>query len=66
MLTVPSLEAPCHILLRNASNFTDFPRNSTELVECCQHLFTRYCEQFILWEKINELISSLKTIFFFI
>ncbi|XP_032941945.1 solute carrier family 28 member 3 isoform X3 [Catharus ustulatus] len=42
MLTVPSLEAPCHILFKNASNFTDFPRNSTELVECCQHLFTRY------------------------
>ncbi|RMC19154.1 hypothetical protein DUI87_03758 [Hirundo rustica rustica] len=41
MLTVPGLEDPCHILLRNASNFTNFPANSTELLECCQHLLTR-------------------------
>ncbi|NXY08839.1 S28A3 protein, partial [Pteruthius melanotis] len=40
MLTVPDLEVPCHILLGNASNFTDFPASSTELVKCCQHLFT--------------------------
>ncbi|NXG05401.1 S28A3 protein, partial [Sakesphorus luctuosus] len=40
MLTVPGLEVPCHILLQNASNFTDVPANNTELVECCQHLFT--------------------------
>ncbi|XP_041889620.1 solute carrier family 28 member 3 isoform X1 [Corvus kubaryi] len=40
MLTVPGLEVPCHILLGNASNFTDFPANSTELVKCCQPLFT--------------------------
>ncbi|NXK66097.1 S28A3 protein, partial [Sylvietta virens] len=40
MLTVPGLEVPCHILLGNASNFTDFPANSTELLKCCQHLFT--------------------------
>ncbi|NXW67081.1 S28A3 protein, partial [Hirundo rustica] len=40
MLTVPGLEDPCHILLRNASNFTNFPANSTELLECCQHLLT--------------------------
>ncbi|XP_023799282.1 solute carrier family 28 member 3 isoform X4 [Cyanistes caeruleus] len=39
MLTVPGLEVPCHILLGNASNFMDFPANSTELVECCKHLF---------------------------
>ncbi|XP_072778644.1 solute carrier family 28 member 3 isoform X2 [Taeniopygia guttata] len=39
MLTVPSPEVPCHILLGNASNFTDFPDNSTKLVECCQQLF---------------------------
>ncbi|XP_074992918.1 solute carrier family 28 member 3 [Calonectris borealis] len=40
MLTVPDLEVPCHILLGNAFNSTDFPVNSTELVECCQQLFT--------------------------
>ncbi|KFQ78150.1 Solute carrier family 28 member 3, partial [Phaethon lepturus] len=40
MLTVPGLEVPCHILLGNAFNSTDFPANSTELVECCQQLFT--------------------------
>ncbi|OWK62556.1 Solute carrier family 28 member 3 [Lonchura striata] len=42
MLTVPSPEVPCHILLGNASNFTDFPANSTNLVECCQQLFSRH------------------------
>ncbi|XP_071437680.1 solute carrier family 28 member 3 [Pithys albifrons albifrons] len=40
MLTVPGQEVPCHILLQNASNFTDVPANNIELVECCQHLFT--------------------------
>ncbi|KFO93308.1 Solute carrier family 28 member 3, partial [Buceros rhinoceros silvestris] len=40
MLTVPGLEVPCHIFLGNAFNSTDFPDNSTELVECCQQLFT--------------------------
>ncbi|NWH53664.1 S28A3 protein, partial [Fregata magnificens] len=40
MLTVPGLEVPCYILLGNAFNSTDFPANSTELVECCQQLFT--------------------------
>ncbi|KAK1213862.1 S28A3 protein, partial [Pygoscelis papua] len=40
VLTVPGLEVPCHILLGNAFNSTDFPANSTELVECCQKLFT--------------------------
>ncbi|KAM7076729.1 solute carrier family 28 member 3 [Ciconia maguari] len=40
MLTVPGVEVPCHILLGNAFNSTDFPANSTELVECCQQLFT--------------------------
>ncbi|NXY42974.1 S28A3 protein, partial [Ceuthmochares aereus] len=39
MLTVPVLEVPCHILLGNAFNSTDFSANSTELVECCQQLF---------------------------
>ncbi|NXT83847.1 S28A3 protein, partial [Zapornia atra] len=40
MLTVPSLEVPCHILLANAFNSTDLPANSTKLFECCQQLFT--------------------------
>ncbi|XP_009956954.1 PREDICTED: solute carrier family 28 member 3, partial [Leptosomus discolor] len=40
MLAVPHPEAPCHILLGNAFNSTDFPANRTELVECCQRLFT--------------------------
>ncbi|NXP56592.1 S28A3 protein, partial [Heliornis fulica] len=40
MLSVPGLEVPCHILLENSFNATDFPANSTELVECCQQLFT--------------------------
>ncbi|XP_066038518.1 solute carrier family 28 member 3 isoform X1 [Chamaea fasciata] len=40
MLTVSGLEVPCHILLGNASNSTDFPANSTELFKCCQHHFT--------------------------
>ncbi|NXG17344.1 S28A3 protein, partial [Grallaria varia] len=40
MLTVPGLEVPCHILLGSTSNFTEFPTNNIELVECCQHLFT--------------------------
>jgi len=42
MLTSHGLEVPCHILLGNAFNATDFPANSTELVKCCQQLFTRY------------------------
>ncbi|NXI70497.1 S28A3 protein, partial [Anseranas semipalmata] len=41
MLTVPAVEDPCHILLQNALNSTNFPANSTELIECCQQLFTR-------------------------
>ncbi|NXN43477.1 S28A3 protein, partial [Rhinoptilus africanus] len=40
MLTVPGLEVPCYTLLGNVFNSTDFPANSTELVECCQQLFT--------------------------
>ncbi|NWU71639.1 S28A3 protein, partial [Pterocles burchelli] len=39
MLTASGLEVPCHILLGNAFNSTDFPANSTELVECCRQLF---------------------------
>ncbi|NXC72497.1 S28A3 protein, partial [Anhinga anhinga] len=40
ILIVPGLEDPCHTLLGNAFNSTDFPANSTELVECCQQLFS--------------------------
>ncbi|NWW86965.1 S28A3 protein, partial [Rhynochetos jubatus] len=40
MLTPPGLEVPCQFLLGKAFNSTDFPANSTELVECCQQLFT--------------------------
>ncbi|NWH56319.1 S28A3 protein, partial [Geococcyx californianus] len=40
MLTVPGLEPSCHILLGNAFNSTDFFANSTDLIECCQQLFT--------------------------
>uniref|UniRef100_A0A8B9Q0I5 Concentrative nucleoside transporter C-terminal domain-containing protein n=1 Tax=Apteryx owenii TaxID=8824 RepID=A0A8B9Q0I5_APTOW len=42
MLSVPGVEVPCHILLGNAFNSTNFPANSTVLVECCQEVFTRY------------------------
>ncbi|NXL88236.1 S28A3 protein, partial [Alectura lathami] len=43
MLTVPGVEVPCHILLQsvfNSTNSTNFPANRTELIECCQQLFT--------------------------
>ncbi|XP_068523442.1 solute carrier family 28 member 3 isoform X3 [Anas acuta] len=40
MLTVPAVDVHCHILLPNAFNSTSFPANSTEIVKCCQQLFT--------------------------
>ncbi|NWU93571.1 S28A3 protein, partial [Upupa epops] len=40
MLTVPGLEVPCQVFLENILNSTEFPANSSELVECCQQLFT--------------------------
>ncbi|NXX21231.1 S28A3 protein, partial [Podargus strigoides] len=40
MLTVPDLQVLCHNLLGNVFNSTDFPANSTQLVNCCQQLFT--------------------------
>ncbi|XP_037980528.1 solute carrier family 28 member 3 isoform X1 [Motacilla alba alba] len=60
MLTVPRLEVPCRILLGNASNFTDFPANSTELVECCQQLFTsaNYSEE--IFPRGNYSLNSWK------
>ncbi|XP_035166805.1 solute carrier family 28 member 3 isoform X3 [Oxyura jamaicensis] len=40
MLTVPGVDVPCHILLPKAFNSTSFPANSTEVLKCCQQLFT--------------------------
>ncbi|KAK2517738.1 Slc28a3 [Columba livia] len=53
MLVIPDLEVPCHIFLGNAFNSTDFPANSTKLVECCQQLFTSTSSQ----EKKSYLTS---------
>ncbi|NWV80009.1 S28A3 protein, partial [Dasyornis broadbenti] len=60
MLTVPGLEVPCHILLENASNFTDFHVNSTELVKCCQHLFTSANHSEEIFPGGNYSLSSWK------
>ncbi|CAN8220168.1 unnamed protein product [Coccothraustes coccothraustes] len=60
MLTVPSLEVPCHILLGNASNFADFPANSTELVECCQQLFTSANHSEEIFPRGNYSLNSWK------
>ncbi|NWV11720.1 S28A3 protein, partial [Ptilonorhynchus violaceus] len=60
MLTVPGLEVPCHILLGNASNFTGFPANSTELVECCQRLFTSANHSEKIFPGGNYSLSSWK------
>ncbi|NWR71779.1 S28A3 protein, partial [Centropus unirufus] len=40
MLAIPVLEVPCHVLLGNVFNSTDFSGNNTEIVECCQQLLT--------------------------
>ncbi|NWV35202.1 S28A3 protein, partial [Grantiella picta] len=60
MLTVPGLEVPCHILLGKASNFTDFPDYSTELVKCCQHLFTSANHSEEIFPGGNYSLSSWK------
>ncbi|KFP11458.1 Solute carrier family 28 member 3, partial [Egretta garzetta] len=60
MLTVPVLEVPCHILLGNAFNSTDFPANSTELVECCQQLFTSVNNSQEIFPGGNYSLSSWK------
>ncbi|KFP86552.1 Solute carrier family 28 member 3, partial [Acanthisitta chloris] len=60
MLTDPALEVPCHILLRNVSNFTDFPANSTELVGCCQRLFTSANHSEEIFPGGNYSLSSWK------
>ncbi|XP_050769546.1 solute carrier family 28 member 3 [Gymnogyps californianus] len=60
ILTVPGLEVPCHILLGNAFNSTDFPANSTELVECCQQLFTSVNHSQEVFPGGNYSLSSWK------
>ncbi|NXO57906.1 S28A3 protein, partial [Aramus guarauna] len=60
MLTVPGLEDPCHILLGNAFNSTDFPANSTELVECCLQLFTSVNHSQEIFTGGNNSLSSWK------
>ncbi|NWU10805.1 S28A3 protein, partial [Cephalopterus ornatus] len=60
MLTAPSLEVPCHILLGNASNFTDFPAKSIKLVECCQRLFTSADHSEKIFPEGNYSLSSWK------
>uniref|UniRef100_A0A803VII3 Sodium/nucleoside cotransporter n=2 Tax=Ficedula albicollis TaxID=59894 RepID=A0A803VII3_FICAL len=60
MLTAPGVEVPCHILLGNASNFTDFPPNSTELVECCQRLFTSANHSEVIFPAGNYSLNSWK------
>ncbi|KAM6187869.1 solute carrier family 28 member 3 [Sarcoramphus papa] len=60
ILTVPGLEVPCHILLGNAFNSTHFPANSTELVECCQQLFTSVNHSQEVFPGGNYSLSSWK------
>ncbi|XP_054041003.1 solute carrier family 28 member 3 [Rissa tridactyla] len=58
MLTVPGLEVPCHNLLGNVFNSTDFPANSTKLVECCQQLFTSVNDSQKIFPEGNYSLSS--------
>ncbi|NXJ01340.1 S28A3 protein, partial [Psophia crepitans] len=60
MLAVPGVEVPCPILLGNAFNSTDFPTNSTELVECCQQLFTSINHSREIFPGGNDSLSSWK------
>ncbi|XP_075583209.1 solute carrier family 28 member 3 [Pelecanus crispus] len=60
MLTAAGLEVPCHILLENAFNSTDFPANSTELVECCQQLFSSVNHSQEIFPGGNYSLSSWK------
>ncbi|XP_064496961.1 solute carrier family 28 member 3 isoform X1 [Pseudopipra pipra] len=60
MLTVSDLEVPCHILLGNASNFTDFPVKSIKLVECCHRLFTSADHSERIFPEGNYSLSSWK------
>ncbi|KFV01651.1 Solute carrier family 28 member 3, partial [Pterocles gutturalis] len=60
MLTASGLEVPCHILLGNAFNSTDFPDNSTELVECCWQLFISANHSQEIFSGGNYSLSSWK------
>ncbi|XP_017661546.1 PREDICTED: solute carrier family 28 member 3 [Lepidothrix coronata] len=60
MLTVSDLEVPCHILLGNASNFTDFPAKTIKLVECCHRLFTSADHSEKIFPEGNYSLSSWK------
>ncbi|NXI42973.1 S28A3 protein, partial [Galbula dea] len=60
MLTVSGLEVPCHILLGNAFNSTDFPTNSTELFKCCQQLFNSVNHSQEIFTGGNYSLSSWK------
>ncbi|XP_064295618.1 solute carrier family 28 member 3 [Phalacrocorax carbo] len=60
ILIVPHLEVPCPILLGNTFNSTEFPANSTELVECCQQLFTSVNHSQEIFLGRNYSLSSWK------
>ncbi|NXF93556.1 S28A3 protein, partial [Eubucco bourcierii] len=60
MLTGPGLEVPCEVLLGNAFNSTDFPANSTQLVECCQQLFSSVNHSQEIFPGGNYTLSSWK------
>ncbi|KFQ24003.1 Solute carrier family 28 member 3, partial [Mesitornis unicolor] len=60
MLAVPGLEVPCQSILGNAFNSTDFPANSTEVVECCQQLFTSVNNSQEIFPGGNYTLSSWK------
>ncbi|KAM6302888.1 LOW QUALITY PROTEIN: solute carrier family 28 member 3 [Podargus strigoides] len=60
MLTVPDLQVLCHNLLGNVFNSTDFPANSTQLVNCCQQLFTSVNHSQEIFPGGNYSLSSWK------
>ncbi|KAM9251345.1 solute carrier family 28 member 3 [Cariama cristata] len=60
MLSTPALEVPCHTVLGNAFKSTDLPANSTELVECCQQLFTSVNHSQEIFPGGNYSLSSWK------
>ncbi|XP_009901445.2 solute carrier family 28 member 3 [Dryobates pubescens] len=60
MLTGPGLDVPCHIILGNAFSSTDFPANSTQLVECCQQLFSSVNQSQEIFPGGNHSLSSWK------
>ncbi|XP_063996517.1 solute carrier family 28 member 3 [Pogoniulus pusillus] len=60
MLIGPGLEVPCQVLLENTFNSTDFPANSTQLVECCQQLFSSVHHSQEIFPGGNYTLSSWK------